>query len=386
MILVTKKGAGSADLTIQSLENELGDGIVFLFGGMTDAFVAAQDEMVTVMKHIDQRAKEVSNKSPGILLRKSKIDGLSYDHSGRFRETSIRTCQMHNFERVLVSLFSTLMGSQGLAYDTSTAQNLYRLNYYWVKFKAMVEALTTQSVGGDPNLFNEAPPEIRNLIGEIASTRWLSSERTTERLIGLLKVKATEHIKEFVKLYFGGEESDDWKTAKEYCVCIDSNDLSQFMLTFWYLANHTPGGRKGEGLVGCMKVLGFLGSPYQRASIFIVASLYPIHLEWVKFSDKGSEIAKDVKTISTRSIENVLFERYFVESIQHLSTDWKSFLPGVHDFITSESIRAKNLGLIVDEIEMYEFFDIKIKKGTDPMMAIILKYFPAINCLLSFKA
>ena len=61
--------------------------------------------------------------------------------------------------------------------------------------------------------------------------------------------------------YFGGEETDDWKTAKDYCVCIDSNDLSQFMLTFWYLANHTPGGRKGEGLVECMKVLGFLGSP-----------------------------------------------------------------------------------------------------------------------------
>jgi hypothetical protein len=282
---------------------------------------------------------------------------------------------MHNFERVLVSLFSTLMGSQGLAYDTTTSQNLYRLNYYWVKFKAMVEAITTQSVGGDPESFNQAPPEIRNLIGEIASTRWLSSERTTERLIELLKVKATEDLIEFVKPYFGGEDSLDWKTAIEYCVCIDSNDMSQFMLTFWYLANHTPGGRKGEGLIGCMKVLGFLGSPYQRVSIYIVASLYPIHLEWVKFSDKGSELAKDVKTISTRSIENVLFERYFVESIQHLSTDWKSFLPGVHEFITSESIRAKKLGLIIDENEMQEYFEKQIKKGTDPMMAITLKYF-----------
>jgi hypothetical protein len=57
LITVTKKGGGSSDLTIESLEIELGDGIVFLFGGMTDAFVAAQDEMVTVMKHIDQRAK-----------------------------------------------------------------------------------------------------------------------------------------------------------------------------------------------------------------------------------------------------------------------------------------------------------------------------------------
>ena len=118
LTLVTKKGAGSSELTIQSLEDELGDGIVFLFGGMTDESFAAQDEMVMVMvmKYIDKRAKEVSAKSPGILLRISKIEGLSYDHSGCFRETCIRTCQMHNFERVLVSLFSTLMGSQGLAY------------------------------------------------------------------------------------------------------------------------------------------------------------------------------------------------------------------------------------------------------------------------------
>ena len=211
--------------------------------------------MISVMRYIDNQAKVVSEKVPGILIRKSKIEGLFYDHSGTFRETSTRTCQMHNFERVLVSLFDVLMGSQGLNYDMTLAQNLYRLDYYWVKFKAMVEALTTQSVGGDPNCFNKAPKEIRNLIGEIARTRWLSTERTTERLISLLRVKTTEEFTAFIKPHLRDEDCDNRKAARKYCVRIDSTRLSQFMLTFRYLANHTPGGKKGEGLVGCMKVL-----------------------------------------------------------------------------------------------------------------------------------
>ena len=111
-VTVTKKAAGSSLLTIESLQQELGDGVVFIFGGITDAFGAAQDEMISVMRYIDNHAKVVSEIVPGILIRKSKIDGLFYDHSGTFREACTRTCQMHNFERVLVSLFDVLMGSQ----------------------------------------------------------------------------------------------------------------------------------------------------------------------------------------------------------------------------------------------------------------------------------
>ena len=159
----------------------------------------------------------VSEKVPGILIGKSKIDGLFYDHSGTFREACTRTCQMHNLERVLVSLFDVLMGSQGLNYDMTSAQNLCRLNYYWVKFKAMVEALTTQSVGGDPNYFKKAPKDIRNLIGEIARTRWLSTERTTERLISLLRVETTEEFTNFIKPYLGNEDSDNRKAAMKHC-------------------------------------------------------------------------------------------------------------------------------------------------------------------------
>ena len=45
---VTKKSKGSAALTISSLTKEVSDGIVFIFGGVTDAFGAAQEEIECV--------------------------------------------------------------------------------------------------------------------------------------------------------------------------------------------------------------------------------------------------------------------------------------------------------------------------------------------------
>ena len=107
---VTKKAVGSSILTIESLEEELNDGIVFIFGGITDAFGAAQDEMTRVMRHIDERANEICGLNKSILLRKSvNIPDLIYDYGGSFREACTRTCQMHNFDQVLVSLFNVIV-------------------------------------------------------------------------------------------------------------------------------------------------------------------------------------------------------------------------------------------------------------------------------------
>ena len=185
---MSKKAVGSSNLTIESLEEELKEGIVFIFGGLTDAFGAAQDEMIIVMRYIDKRAIELSSVNRTLLLRQSMvIPGLLYDYGGSFREACTRTCQMHNFERVLVSLLDVLMGNQGLTYEMTSAQNLYRLNYYWVKYKAMVNALTTVAVGGDPTLYKGAPKEIRKLIGKVARTRWLSAERTPKKTYRIAK-------------------------------------------------------------------------------------------------------------------------------------------------------------------------------------------------------
>jgi hypothetical protein len=80
------------------------------------------------------------------------------------------------------------------------------------------------------------------------------------------------------------------------------------MLTFLYMANHSPGAKKADGAQGCLSVLGFLGSPFQRITLMLVAKLYPMHIEWAIFSDKPSEIGIKPMCAGTRSIEGVRFD------------------------------------------------------------------------------
>jgi hypothetical protein len=312
--------------------------------------------------------------TPELLHRSMVIPQQTYKYGGKFRELCVRTCQMHNFERILANIISTLMGSQGLAYDMTTAQNLYRLNYYWIKFRAMIDALTVESLGGNANMFKNAPDEIRNLVGSVNATRWLSTERTSDHMYDNLSIPASTTLITFVSDSFGGSDSEHWLLAKEYCTCINSKELSHTMLAFWYLAN-TPGGKKGEGAVGCLSVLGFLGSPYQRITIAIVAALYPIHLSWAKFSDKPAEIGIKPRCASTRSIEGVRFDRIFLESMVQLSSDWAAFIPEAKTFLSKEAKRAVDLKLVGSENEVVEFFNQLMKRGTSSVMAVALKYF-----------
>lgn len=84
---VTKKSKGSAALTISSLTKEISDGIVFIFGGVTDAFGAAQEEMLMVLKYIDRKALEISQNNLEYLVRKSSVvPGLIYNYGGIFRQ------------------------------------------------------------------------------------------------------------------------------------------------------------------------------------------------------------------------------------------------------------------------------------------------------------
>ena len=110
-------------------------------GITTDAFGEAVEEASLVL--IDIRAAQLYLANPNALHRTSStVPGQIYRYGGAFRELCVRTCQMHNFERMLATMISTLMGSQGLAYDMTTAQKLYRLNYYWIKFRSMIDVLT----------------------------------------------------------------------------------------------------------------------------------------------------------------------------------------------------------------------------------------------------
>ena len=62
----------------------------------------------------------------------------------------------------------------------------------------MMDALTVESLEGDPNLFNGTPDEIRILIGSVNATRWLSTERTRDNLIQTLSVPPTRNLIDYV--------------------------------------------------------------------------------------------------------------------------------------------------------------------------------------------
>ena len=128
---VTKKSKESMILTIESLNKEIDKGVVFIFGGLTDAFGAAHEELLIVLKDIDVKASIIKNSTPNYLCRKSDVlPGLVYDYGGALRQACLRSCQMHNFERVPIPLLDKLLGKQGMAHDITTSQGMYRVNYY----------------------------------------------------------------------------------------------------------------------------------------------------------------------------------------------------------------------------------------------------------------
>ena len=239
----------------------------------------------------------------------------------------------------------------------------------------MLDTLTIDSFGGDLARYLDAPPSMRNLVGEIARTRWVSAERTSDKVIAALDEPASQLLIDKISNYLGGVESEEWKEGCKYCTCMSSDKLSHLMLAFWWLANHTPGGKKGMGLVGCISIVGFLGTPFHRICLKLAAALYPIHIKWSKFSDRSSEIGITPQAISTRAIENAIFERNFIGEIHHLCTDWSSFLPEVHAFILSEATRAMSLGLIENENTLLDYFNDLMKEGCKGMMEMTSKYY-----------
>ena len=194
-------------------------------------------------------------------------------------------------------------------------------------------------------------------------------------------MSASPQFIEYVRNSLGGLQSDSWLTAECYCTCINSDELSHIRLAFLYLANHCPGGKKSEGAVGCLKVLGFLGSSYQRIIIMIVSSLYPLHLAWASFCDKPSQIGEIPKCASTRSIEGVRFDRSFLEQIHLLSNDWEQLLPGTKHYLDKEAKRAELIGLVDKSDNAVLFINKLMKEATSQVLPIALKYFsyPALR-------
>jgi hypothetical protein len=60
----------------------------------------------------------------------------------------------------------------------------------------------------------------------------------------------------------------------------DPTQLSQLLLRFLLMDNHSPGGAKSESYVGCQGIVGFLGTPFNCIKIVFMKALYPLHLKW----------------------------------------------------------------------------------------------------------
>ena len=114
----------------------------------------------------------------------------------------------------------------------------------------------------------------------------------------ILRVPASEELIAYVRDAVGGIQSLEWIERTKYCTCMNSDKLSNIMLAFWWLSNHTPGGKKGEGSVGCLKIIRFLSSSYHRIYIQFASETYHIHLQWIKISDRCSEIDITLKAIT----------------------------------------------------------------------------------------
>ena len=96
------------------------------------------------------------------------------------------------------------------------------------------------------NKYFEAPPAMKNLIGKVARTRWVSAERTSKKLMDALNVPASQALIDKVCTYFDGVDSIEWKEGSKFCTCVGATGTSHLMLAFWWLANHTPGEKRGR--------------------------------------------------------------------------------------------------------------------------------------------
>jgi hypothetical protein len=217
-LTVTKKADLGSDLTIQALTTELGEaGMYTIKGGSCDKYGVA--EVVKALRHIDRLRMAVwqANSARNRLLMtltSARYPTIKYLYClGYFASERIRSCMMHAFECVLKLLLEKLMGKQGPGLDGTTAQSLYRLAYYMLKFKEFVSAMNATSVGGEVSDLDNCPRVVRKIFKKICSSRWVSTERQTFELVRLLNAPASEDLVAAVSGDF--EHTADWEECLE---------------------------------------------------------------------------------------------------------------------------------------------------------------------------
>lgn len=91
----------------------------------------------------------------------------------------------------------------------------------------------------------------------------------------------------------------------------------------YYIAHVSPGGREGETYIQGMQLFAFLCSPLQRVSVSLLASLYPVQMEWAQFFDGKTKIDNKTACISTRIMEGVIFNNKILRWVHDVKRNWK---------------------------------------------------------------
>ena len=87
---------------------------------------------------------------------------------------------MHNFERILAQMIHSLTGNQDLQYEMTSAQNRYRLNYYWIKYKSMVDSASLVKSAGKGNF--ESPDSLISMMANILTRAGVMCKQLYYRL------------------------------------------------------------------------------------------------------------------------------------------------------------------------------------------------------------
>jgi hypothetical protein len=111
--VLSKKANVSANQTINSLKEELGEkGVCCIHGITSDAFGAARLEALLILKERDQCAERVHQVHPLYLIETIEVvtntgftRDLFFDDSGPFAQLRLHLCMAHNIQSVLGSTF-----------------------------------------------------------------------------------------------------------------------------------------------------------------------------------------------------------------------------------------------------------------------------------------
>ena len=122
------------------------------------------------------------------------------------------------------------------------------------------------------------------------------------------------------------------------------DELSQFILTAFYLANHSAGGAKGVAGDAWRKLAAYMCSSLARITWVAGDELHSYHQQFAAFLDHPSGIDKSLG-IGHRFLELPGFQRWFLRWVANFVRDWKSVLPKTAAFAEAEAQRAERLEL-----------------------------------------